>query len=58
MKAESYHLPNGSYWCCSSQYKGLSQLLRFGTTQSISDGVVKQLSNTKISATIAKRLNQ
>jgi hypothetical protein len=56
-KSKEYHLPSGSYWCCSSRYNGLSQACRFGTTFRLSNVSPKQLTNTKISSSITKRLN-
>lgn len=57
MSSKDYHLPEGSYWCCSSSYNGLSQTARFNTSQRIEDATRKQLSNTKISSRITKQLN-
>lgn len=57
MKSTEYHLPEGSYWCCSSTYNGLSQSARFNTSQSLRDVTRKQLRNLKISSRIAKQLN-
>lgn len=31
------HLPNGTYWCCSSSYNGLSKIEKFNPNKPISE---------------------